>query len=168
MKKLFILCLLLATVFEVKAQSKEETISWLNEKLTKYLADESTFSVKYEDGQTEQASPAEIKLISIDECRIVIQKKLTYPRGEIKEHTKMILPTAVLAIHPENGHFKYAAEVVSYETEVEKNGVITPSSSFFSDTGYASIRNGEENIRERVATALKHLATFCPKKQETF
>ena len=41
----------------------------------------------------------------------------------------------------------------------------------YREASYAMVEfhfDGEENLRERMEKALKHLATFCPKKKETF
>ncbi|MGX9985572.1 hypothetical protein [Soonwooa purpurea] len=122
-----------------QAQTKEETISWLKEKLSKYM---------YQD------KVSNITLHSIDECKIVFN----YTYGGNRQ-CQQILPTTIKDITNE-GAFRYSAQVASDQEQGKE--------AFFSDYSYLKLNEREENIRARVEKALKHLATFCPKKQEAF
>lgn len=127
-------------------QTKEETISWLKEKLIKCIDLEilEDFSV-----------------ISIDECKIVINYRYKVKNGGTKY--QITLPTDVENITNDDGVFRYKAKII-----IDKN--LESEKVHFSDNTWNCLRiaEREENIRERIVKAMKHLATFCPKKKETF
>lgn len=56
---------------------------------------------------------------------------------------------------------------ISFQNNVVKNTVINHD-YFFSMVQYILIDNREDKIYERIQKAINHLATFCPKKTETF
>uniref|UniRef100_UPI00404B80C0 hypothetical protein n=1 Tax=Flavobacterium sp. TaxID=239 RepID=UPI00404B80C0 len=120
------------------AQTKEETITWLKEKLGKYMMESKFYTT--------------IRLVSIDECKIVFSYSF--------DDTKYIeiLPTSINEIN--NGHFRYSSNVASNQREGHELKYDNMSNL---QLGYR-----EDKIEERVEKALKHLATFCPKKTETF
>jgi len=136
------ICLLafLGFAMQTQAQTKEETISWLKEKLSKYMY--------WEDIATN------INLQSIDECKMVFN--YTY-KGT--RQCQQILPTAITGINSD-GKFTYSANVASDQEQGKE--------ATFKSYGYLQLGEREENIRTRVEKALKHLETFCPKKQEAF
>lgn len=139
------LCILVFLGFttQSQAQTKEETITWLKEKLGEYmvgLGDDSNVTIG-----------------SIDECKIVFN--YLYDSFGRKVQYQQILPTAIASING-NGNFIYNAALTSNQAQGH-----VPE---FSKDSYLKLADREENIRSRVEKALKHLATFCPKKQETF
>lgn len=147
--RLIVLAALLLPALVSQAQTKEETIAWLKEKLEKY----SIFN-----------RPAwafsELKLLSITECEI------TYTYNYFKERqVKIALPTTGMVFYKaEKGvWWEYKSKVVRYENLI-KNGDISYS-NLEMDIG---VENREENIYERIQKAIAHLATFCPKKTEAF
>ena len=124
------------------AQTKEETISWLKEKLGSYM-------------KTEDNTKA--KLVSINECEIVF----SFWRLYFGPYTEKI-PTNVDSIDADS-RFRYLSDVV-YSGNTNKKG----SYDGYSSRTLLKLDKREENIHERVLKALKHLATFCPKKKEKF
>ena len=69
------------------------------------------------------------------------------------------LPTNGLSIKPD-GSFFYKSEVIK-STQNKGN-------PWYSSTSSIILRNKEDDIYSRIPKALDHLATFCPKKKETF
>ena len=138
MKKLFTLFAIILSIGVANAQTKEETISWLKEKLSKYM-------------YAWQVS--NIRLESIDECKIVFNFTSSYSSWQ------QILPTSITGIN-DKGKFLYSASVASTQNQGKE--------AFFQEYSFLNLEEREENLRARVEKALKHLATFCPKKQEAF
>ena len=140
-----ILFMATATTNHSQAQTKEETISWLKEKLSKYM---------YRDGVSN------ITLQSIDECKMVFSYTIDPDRWHTYDRqAQQMLPTAISGITTD-GKFYYNAKVASFQMQGEEVW-------FYKDSDL-QLAEREENIRARVEKALKHLATFCPKKQEAF
>ena len=139
MKKLFTLFAIILSIGVANAQTKEETISWLKEKLSKYMY---AWDV------------SNIRLESIDECKMVFN----YTHDGTKQY-QQILPTEITGINNDD-RFMYSAQVASDQEQGKE--------ATFSSSSYLKLGEREENIKARVEKALKHLATFCPKKQETF
>ena len=133
-----ILFMATATTNHAQAQTKEETISWLKEKLSKYMY---AWDV------------SNIRLESIDECKIVFNYTSSYTSWQ------QILPTSITGIN-DKGKFLYSASVASTQNQGKE--------AFFQEYSLLNLEEREENLRARVEKALKHLATFCPKKQEAF
>ena len=129
----------LGFTMQSQAQTKEETISWLKEKLGKYAEGPNSFT--------------NITLQRINECEIVFS--YVYGGGEWLQ----ILPTSIAGL-TNDGAFTYTADLAADR----KQG----GEAKFNNVSFIKIGNREENIRSRIEKALKHLATFCPKKQEAF
>jgi hypothetical protein len=151
MKKLLTICLIMATVFTVNAQTKEETISWLKEKLEKYLG---VFQLN------------DLKLEELNECEFIISGRVIIGYGNKNTHLDMkyFFPTKGVNIDSE-GYISYDIEAVrvimipSHESRKE----------YFLNGGKKfSLSNREQDIYARIQKALDHLASFCPKKKETF
>ena len=87
MKKLFTLFAIILSIGVANAQTKEETISWLKEKLSKYMY---AWDV------------SNIRLESIDECKIVFNYTSSYTSWQ------QILPTSITGIN-DKGKFLYSA-----------------------------------------------------------
>ncbi len=137
MKKLITLFLLLFLLNNVSfGQTKEETISWLKEKLTKYI-----YQPNYE-----------VTLESIDECEITIK---TTNSGD---WNVWYIPTSGMKITTDG------SMCFSFDAIKVKNN----SSNFSRSCANFSIRISEDQILSRIEKAVEHLATFCPKKKETF
>ena len=128
-------------------QTKEETISWLKEKLSKYIINQSILP------------DASIKLESIDECKFVIY--FTGMDIGKKYFLRSTFPVEGINFN-EEGKIYYNNTVIADECS-------NYAGIRYEKTTYSiRLENREEKIRERVKKALDHLATFCPKKKETF
>ncbi|MGV8946386.1 MAG: hypothetical protein ACOH1N_08160 [Lutibacter sp.] len=153
MKKYIAIALLCLFTTISYGQTKEETISWLKEKIEKNL--ENRFESK---GGYVHAR--DLKLIDITACEIIISYT-TEGRGAFGVHTYVFqLPTEGVTIDYRYG-FSYGAEKIAMKSDGEVYHKYNTERNF-------AIRNGEDDLLERIQKALDHLATFCPKKKETF
>jgi len=132
------------------AQTKEETISWMQEKLQAYLYFH-WFSASAEDVN-----------IKITECFITINYTYSYyDNGEKLSYPgkSYIIPTDGVEFSSSRIRMKNGIE------SILDNNLLNPT--LVNDTNFG-IKIGEENIVERLNEAVANLATFCPKKKETF
>ncbi|CAA7386011.1 hypothetical protein [Chryseobacterium fistulae] len=149
MKNLFYLLAFSAGIFMGTAQTKEETITWLKEKLKAY-------------GQN-AARATNVTLQSVDECKIVVNYTLNSKdkQGKITPiRFQEILPTDIERIVRSNesfpGHFVYHEEAAVTNLE---------DGTFVNKSRTSSLRLNEESVSiPDVEKAIKHLATFCRKK----
>lgn len=118
------------------AQTKEETISWLKEKLQANISPGGS-------------SFKEITIQSVNECEIVIMHKL----GEA--NWKYTLPTKIKNIIQPG--FQYEDEVVLVTIDDK-----APIKSKFC---FLQLKEDEENLRAEVVKAMNHLSTFCKEKK---
>lgn len=130
-----------------QAQTKEETIQWLKEKLSNNIMGRHNDPERF----------SEIRLMSMDEYKIVFVFKFKNYANEM-QNMKEVLPVSISSID-ENGHFKYSDKVC--QTTYDGN-------TKFENMSWLTIAPIEENIRARIEKALKHLASIRPKIQETF
>lgn len=130
-----------------QAQTKEETIQWLKEKLSNNIMGRHNDPERF----------SEIRLMSMDEYKIVFVFKFKNYANEMR-NMKEVLPVSISSID-ENGHFKYSDKVC--QTTYDGN-------TKFENMSWLTIAPIEENIRARIEKALKHLASIRPKIQETF
>lgn len=151
MKKLLIILILFVSVTQsVKAQTKEETISWLQEKLQKYT---------YYDyfGNT-----AEDIRVNVSECKITINYTLIERlNGNITKYYNQycIMPTDGVIL---SGRIEMKNNIAGIkEREYNHNESLTYITSL-------KITKGEDNLYERLQKAVDHLASFCPKTKEAF
>jgi|688.fasta_scaffold1004508_2 hypothetical protein len=139
--------LLLSTISY--GQTKEETISWLTEKFNKSLEPVYGFSAD------------KITNIKISPCEIVINAEHHNAYGELSETYEITIPTDGTIVEDENIKFTEERILIKY-LEINKNFY------YKGITGYCKLKNSEPDLYARVKKALDHLATFCPKKKETF
>lgn len=166
MKKLVLLiCLFAATAG--KAQTKDETISWLIEKLSKCIV--STFS-------SDESKEFYYYSIQVNECEITIEIKMDRPGetrpGYWKRHyDKITLPLSARLEPIQTGGqavFRVRAKVIrSVGYYVNYKDERTDWNKLDEYCG-VRVNNMEENIFERINKALSHLASFCPQKKEAF
>lgn len=165
MRKYIVIALLCLFSTFSYGQTKEETISWLTEKLEKCLNGTYT-GWEANDGYPNYlvGKHENVKLESINECEFIV----TYHIYNIKFRT--VFPTDIDSIKntcegsplPTCFTFFYDAKVVKTENLTKKN-------EYYSHAGIGIIiEPREENIYARIEKAMKHLSTFCPKKKETF
>ena len=143
--KLFMICLMMvvAAIATAQAQTKEETMAWLKEKLEKCGGDDVTKS----HFTNVQVSPCEISYISHS---LLGEANNSFNPADVKMWKFFDDKTGLIA-----------------DTEVIKI-VYCKSGRTLSDSRL-NIRNREGNIHKRMIKALLHLATFCEEdKSETF
>ena len=129
-----------------KAQTKEETIKWLTEKLSKNL----------------YCGSAKISVVVINECEMIFSsfdEPTKWTEGKVYRIT---VPTAVISLG-RNGQFEYNYDAVKVE-----DGMTKTTYKRNTTDNYLYIQQGEENLKQRIEKALTHLATFCEKKKEAF
>lgn len=165
-KKLILLalCLFALTYSQTaQAQTKEETIAWIKEKLEKYVY---TYTKEVEG----------IWDIHISPCRI----SYTYSEYDIY-HTQyrnaynlyqVSFPlTSITSIEEGLGSvdINFDAGVVLKKIYV-KGGNLKDYTYWKTENyiGLSFIKNAESDLVKRMEKALLHLATFCEKKKETF
>jgi hypothetical protein len=159
-------------------QTKEETISWLKEKFEKcgYMA----------RGGNMECEKLKYK---INECSILVTAVITDSRDEIEYGVLSLeFPTTGCKIWGtgdlrdefRNMHFgvlSYKSRVVKDEKIYTKKHkywknetILRDVSAFISNESRYGfyLQKNEDDILERIQKALDHLATFCPKKKETF
>lgn len=165
-------CILVLVLFcggLIQAQTKEETIAWLKEKLANYLVKGDIFYGTYSN----------IKLESLNECEFTISyverqiiNDTQYPFSKT-DKTMYYTCTAPTTIDKVVDYLKYDLKVV--KTTSKGNSLVNNMTAYTykEDLSYRdfiplAIQEREAGIRARVDKALKHLATFCPKKKEVF
>lgn len=147
MNKLFILSTFFFVIsFTTRAQTKEETVAWITEKLQKHSYD------------------WEVQVIRVAPCEISYvwksKRKYDYETREYQFNPSMSKwLTGTNSMYAETGAI--IKEVIKGSTSSNWNG--TKYQSFVSLS-----EEGVPDIYERFAKALNHLATFCEKKKETF
>ena len=141
-----ILCLVMLSIAgtqNAKAQTKEETIAWIKEKL-----ENST--------QGAYGSQSNFKVKAITECSIIY----TYTSSG-KDYEETLPVKNITGYDNEKYSLKYSAEMV-----LSKN--LTDGTQKFYNVSDIAIIEREANLRERFLKALNHLATFCVEKKQTF
>jgi len=147
MKNYYLLLFCLITSYAAQAQTKEETITWLQEKIQNYI---------YFDGPMGEA---ENITVTVNECFIIINYMLTTTYSSYPNQY-LIIPTAGVSLDKEIG-MKNGIESIRYRTFDNNEQLSNRTLLFF-------VKSSEENLYERLQKAVDHLATFCPKKKETF
>jgi len=127
------ICLLTFTGMQTaEAQTKEETITWIKEKLEKYGGFEYIY----------------FKDVQVSPCKISFTA--SYPSSS---YSQSFNPSTVKEWKiASNKKYIYADANVIHS--VDSDGDVDTYSIF-------GIKNGEANIHERMIKALLHLATFC-------
>lgn len=148
MKKGITICLILATTFTVQAQTKEETISWLKEKFNKCVKKNFTYK---------DSSWSNRKLESINECEITF----SYYFNNVK--SSAIIPTKNIII---STWYKPERTINNLNKTIKISG--ENPEPIMHHVSSIEILECEDEIFERLQKAFDHLATFCPKKKETF
>lgn len=137
---LFTFLLVSSTSF---GQTEIETKSWLQEKLNKYL----------KGNQYVQKLS-----IQVNTCDIVLSFYYNYPNNG--SDYKIILPTDQLMVSGYSFSTKGARIKELYLKSDKQN--------LSGEFTWCKLQEGEIDLYIRVKKAIDHLATFCPKKKETF
>lgn len=126
-------------------QTKEETISWLTEKFNKSL--KGSENIK-------------ITKIEVSPCEVKINCTLFFTTGIVDSYFLIIMPTDGVILTDEKLQYK--------EERIERRNLTDNRSYFENFTYFVKLNSTEPDLYARVKKALDHLATFCPKKKETF
>ncbi len=157
MKKILLALLLcFITSYAVQAQTKDETIKWLQEKLQKYSTSHYIKNIE----------------VKVDECFIIFSYVLLPEtnRDRIKYENQY-------HIFPSDGMIFTESILGGSEEKIISIGIKGGLSRIRTKHyGKESLENnsqfhlimGEENLSDRLNKAVTHLATFCPKTKETF
>lgn len=143
MKKLFTICLMMAIPVLANAQTKEETITWLKEKLKTCMVEQNSNT----------------RLVSIDECQFTIQYDQLY-NNNTKDTDEMSFPFDGVTI--KDGELIYDLDVIEHISRVGND------KKYYKKKSGILLRLCETDIFTRMQKAMQHLSTFCPKKKETF
>lgn len=148
MKKIFLATLLfLGTYIAVQAQTKEETINFLQEKLQKYIF------LKYGEFSAE-----DIK-VKVSECSIFVG--FTFVVTENGQKSKY--PGQYYNI-PTQGVVLDSFIFMKEETESITEKMIDKKDISLTNVTMLNITKGEHDLYGRLQQAVDHLATFCSKK----
>lgn len=161
MKKLLIILVIFIGIYNyAKAQTKEETITWLQEKLQKYY--------KFYGDKI---------VITVTECSITLSYNLLpeTSSGNKKAYYNQyhIFPTDGLIFRLTTGFTTWSGfeDYIAMEIKENLKRIRVKDFSeveFLKSNSQIQIVSGEENLSDRLNKAVTHLATFCPKTKETF
>lgn len=160
MKQIIILTLALLYLSGTKqtqAQTKEETIDWITEKIIKYGL---------------PLGPIDEAGVSVTPCSIVIPL-INVSDGDTITEQKVSFPvTAVSSVvndkEGQNIIITLKSKSAFYEMTAYDFNVANHRETGRSDTNEVYITNSEVNLAQRMEKALKHLASFCEQKKEAF
>jgi hypothetical protein len=164
MKKLLTICLIMATAFTVNAQTKEETISWLQDKLEKHFVNFASYTNGWNCYYT-------FKSVEINECKIEYKCSYFWPFSKgTTEGFSIIIPTRDLKINSNGAFYHDFDGIKKIHTSSTYSGKLREDSHFKSMERYFGINtSGEVDLVNRIQKAINYLVTFCPeKKKETF
>ena len=157
MKKL-LFCMLIFAASTSLAQTKEETIAWLKEKL-EVAADHYDWE-------------AEIDWISINECEIIIKYTCEGTTYEMS-YTEYI-PLEGLLIKNDGYrslfwlNYEGIKRINTYYTYQDGTSAGSLSADSFHQWSDIKINETEPNLHERIIKAINHLSTFCVEEEEPF
>lgn len=140
LKSLLFLTFFLVAIPRVQSQTKEETITWLQEKLTKYL-------------RRSRESNIENLSIKVETCNVIISYSWFSTNYEVE------VP---------NDNTTFSPYVKTKGDRIVTKNLATNEIEYDDNLWFVLLPEAEEDLNVRVNKALSHLATFCPKKKETF
>lgn len=156
-KLLFATLFCLLTLFTAQAQTKEETIAWLQEKLQKYA---------YYDNDYRRFLITDFK-VEVSECNIkfIYTEKQGYDDRHLGDFYNQyrIIPIDKLEILYDRGEI-----FTSIKNSLQCIKILSENQLGLTSYTKVKITPGEEDLANRLQKAVDHLATFCPKKKETF
>ncbi|MFA7686616.1 MAG: hypothetical protein WCY25_01995 [Moheibacter sp.] len=126
-----------------QAQTQEETIAWIKEKLEKYGGDEY-FDSYFKD-------------VQVSPCKISYVERLSS-----ESYSMSFNPSTVKEWKVDSDKRAIFADTKAIRSVSNSDGDVNMLS-------HISLKNGESDIHERMIKALLYLATFCDEgKNETF
>ncbi|MGV0927111.1 hypothetical protein ACTS9K_08080 [Empedobacter sp. ULE_I145] len=141
MKRLLLILCVLGFANLSQAQTKEETIAWIKEKLEKY------------GGWNDNISIATFIDVNVSPCKISFMQT----NSEVEGKRKSFNPSHAKSwgVNIEKTNIFADANIIDMDDGRAVNNLF--------------LQNGESNIHERMIKALLHLATFCEEtKNEAF
>ena len=146
-----------ATTNHAQAQTKEETISWLKEKLEQHVTSMTESKVK------------QVNIINVSPCEIsykVINEDDSYSTYQFNPSNTTSWRMSLGSMDWRNGKF------IEYVSSSSDNKIVKVYVSEKNETNYYRGIDIEQkdspDIGSRLAKAINHLATFCEKKKEAF
>lgn len=136
-----------------KAQTKEETIAWISEKIGKYESVIGNSSYRVE--------------VTVAPCKVIYKQFYSVVDGlptKPVDGEKVYCSTTEFPTNPirvESDAIYWKTKAVNYTDDLWK-------ANRFYEHFYMLGFEREENLAERFFKALQHLNTFCEKKKETF
>lgn len=133
----------LTSTQQAQAQTKEETIAWIKEKLEKHGG-----STRYNSYFTN---------VTVSPCMI----SCTHISSDYSDKISFFNPIMAKSwsVNEDKTYIKADAQIIRY---VQSNGSVDQYPDI-------ALKNGESDIHERMIKALLHLATFCDEgKNEAF
>ena len=142
-----ILLFALTSAQQTQAQTKEETIAWIKSKVFLFA--------RGVEGRT-------ISNVNVTPCNFSYTINFRVD-NETETITFPVTDVERVYVQEEQGHcvIKLGAKTVHSDSEYNRNRGLT-----YMD--WVGFHNGEKDIAFRMEKALKHLATFCETKKETF
>lgn len=138
------------------AQSEQETLTWLAQKLTAY--------VKPHERVYGGVGFTDLKVTKIEPCAITItfqQKQLI--RNKLLCTMTLVLPTDGISI-TDRGMVQYRDAVIEYTTTSASPNV-PAKTKYLNTTPDIFIEEAEDNLLVKVQEKMHQAATFCPGKQ---
>ncbi|MEH6765321.1 MAG: hypothetical protein V7655_12530 [Aequorivita antarctica] len=127
---------------EIQKFTKEQTISWLREKL--------------KNNSTVDSYTYNLKLVSIDDCNLVFDYSNMF--GVKYSET---IPTSIASVNKYN-QFTYNKDICIRKTFAA--GIIRPEDEFtYTDHSFLNIDSNDEDLISNIEFAMKHLASYCNK-----
>jgi len=161
-KHIILLCMLIFTTTMVQAQTKEQTIDWLKEKLTKYFQNDEAHRNILSGHWT-------LKEVVIDECEILFKCSYYWGfSGGTTELYNVVMPTQGLTLSTNDNCFSLNYEGIKKTmtaTTYRGGSGLNETSSFMNTREMFRINSkGEVDLIMRIQKAITHLAEFCPAK----
>ena len=151
MKKLLIFTILLLSFNYSNSQTKIETIDWIKSKLEIYLYN--------------SLNKNSVDKVEVNECYCTIYYTSYTNMGELKNIMK--IPTNIINIYewliPSNNNIEH------YVYQQKRKKLIPVSRLYNKENTFPIyIREGENDLKNRLLKAFNHLNKFCSTKKETF
>ncbi len=155
------------TIAQESQPTKEETITWLKEKLTKHFKDLNE-CVSHPSVYCHYS----LESVAINECEITYKVIFKWSfSGGTTDKISFVIPTQNLKISSDGWFY------INYDGIKEEKTSSISSGGRSNELGEASYissmrgnfginTSGEEDLVNRVQKAITHLATFCPEKEK--
>jgi hypothetical protein len=144
-----------------KAQTKQQTIDWLKEKLSKYVVNDEVYKNALSGSWT-------IQEVVINECEILFKCSHWWGfSGGTTDYYDIVMPTQDLTITSDACfalNYEGMKETSTGTTYRDKSGLNRTFNFKNTNNRFRINYQAEVNIIERIQKAITHLAEFCPPK----